>query len=188
MSNMDFERLLAAHNATLKQQYDDAEEYSDWMPDDGEYTVTVVKCSKGVSTKKDPNNPMFWWKPIARIEAGDNIDKLLGNEFALGFFNTNAPGIMKAQARALNGGEPVAFDDLSKVFEESIGKVLRVKVATSKSQKDGKEYTNCYIQEVIQVEDVDVSQEEPPQGETVEMGVDVAADPVDASVEAPIEN
>ena len=49
MSDIDFERLLAAHNATIKQAYDDAEEFSNWMPDDGEYTVTVVKSTKGVS-------------------------------------------------------------------------------------------------------------------------------------------
>lgn len=137
------------------------------MPEDGEYTATVTKCSKGVSTKNDPEKPMFWWKPTARIEAGDNIDKVLGQEFSLGFFNTNAPGIMKREARALNGGEAVPFNDLNSIFLQSVGKVLRIKVATTTSSKNGKEYTNCYIQEVIQTEDVPATAEEPPQGETL---------------------
>jgi len=166
MSDMDFERLLAAHNASLKQDYDDAEEFSNWMPDDGEYTVTVVKCGKGVSTKKDPNKPMFWWKPVVRIEAGST--ELIGQEFALGFFNTNAPGIMKGQAKALNGGEPVSFDELDATFSQSVGKVLRVKVATSKSQKNGQDYTNCYIQEVIPMQAAEDLPMEPPESEAVQ--------------------
>ena len=177
MSNMDFEVLLSRHNANLKRQYDDAEEFSNWMPDDGDYTVSVVKCSKGVSTKKDPDNPMFWWKPVVRIEAGDGGPEILGQEFALGFFNTNAPGIMKGQARALNGGELVSFDDINAVFIQSIGKILRVKVVTTKSPKNGQDYTNCYIQEVIQVEAVEDLPDEPPQ-------VDDGGGPVQGTEEA----
>jgi hypothetical protein len=171
MSTVDFEQLLAAHQANLKQQYDDAEEYSDWMPDDGEYTVTIVKCAKGVSTKKDQNNPLFWWKLTGRIEAGDNAAAILGQEFSLGFYNTNAPGIMKGQAKALNGGDPVPFDDLDTVFKGAVGKVLQVKVATTKSAKNGQDYTNCYIQEVVQVEAVDSGLGcTPPQGEAGYVG------------------
>lgn len=158
MSDMDFERMLAQYHENLKTQYDDAEEFSDWMPDDGEYIVTVLKCNKGVSTKKDPNNPMFWWKPMVRIEAVERED-LNGQEFALGFFNTNYPGIMKSQAKALNGGVAVSFGDLDRVFMESIGKVLRVKVATS-----NKGYKNCYVQEVIPMTVAEETEVEPPQG------------------------
>jgi hypothetical protein len=175
MSDMDFERLLAAHNASLKQQYDDAEEFSNWMPDDGEYMVSVIKCGRGVSTKKDPNNPMFWWKPVVRLEAGCSAE-LIGQDFALGFFNTNAPGVMKGQAKALNGGEPVAFEELDSVFMGAIGKVLRVKVVTSRSQKNGQDYTNCFIQEVIPMQAAEDLPEEPPQSAT-------PAEPVEATVE-----
>ena len=155
--------MLAQYHANLKTQYDDAEEYSDWMPPDRkDYIVTVLKCSKGVSTKNDPDNPMFWWKPTVRIEEVANED-LNGKEFALGFFNTNAPGIMKGQARALNGGDAVPFDELGAVFEGSVGKVLRVDVATTTSKKNGKEYTNCYVQEVIPMTAADETEVEPPQ-------------------------
>jgi len=169
----DFEVLLAAHNANLKKQYDEAEEFSNWMPDDGKYTVTVLKCARGVSTKSDPNNPMFWWKPTVRIEAGDKPE-LIGEEFALGFFNTNAPGIMKSRAKELNGGVPVAFDDLGGVFQGSVGKILNVKVDTATSTKNGKDYTNCYIEEVVAVEQME-TQAEPPQDGVNDAAVDFPA-------------
>lgn len=159
----DFEQLLAQHNAALKQGYDEAAEYSDWMPDDGEYIVSRIKCTKGVSTKKDPNNPMFWWKPVVRIEADP---ALMGQEFVLGFFNTNAPGIMKREARALNHGTLPSFDELDGVFTR-IGEIIRVEVRTATSKKDGKDYTNCYVKEVIATEAVAEETTEPPQREKV---------------------
>lgn len=164
MSDMDFERMLAQYHENLKTQYDDAEEFSDWMPPDGEYIVTVLKCSKGVSTKKDPNNPMFWWKPTVRIEDVARED-LNGQEFALGFFNTNAPGFMKGQVKALNGGDAVGFDEIDGVFMASVGKVLRVKVATTTNKKNDKEYTNCYVQEIIPMTATEETEVEPPQVE-----------------------
>lgn len=162
MSDLNFEQMLAAHHATLKANYDEAEEFSDWMPDDGEYVVTVIKCSKGVSTKQDPQNPMFWWKPTVRIEDVANPE-LNGQEFALGFFNSNAPGIMKGQVKALNSGNVVAFDEIDGVFFGSVGKVLRVKVSTTTSKKNGKDYTNCFVQEVLATESVADEVAEPPQ-------------------------
>ena len=162
MSDLNFEQMLAAHHATLKANYDEAEEFSDWMPDDGEYVVTVLKCAKGVSTKKDPQNPMFWWKPVVRIEDVANPE-LNGQEFALGFFNSNAPGIMKGQVKALNSGNVVSFEEIDGIFSGSIGKVLRVKVATTKSKKNGQDYTNCFVQEVLATESIAEPTAEPPQ-------------------------
>jgi hypothetical protein len=159
MSDMNFEAMLAEHN----QNYRDTEEFSDWMPDEGEYTVSVQKCSKGVSEKDGMK--MGWWKLTARIEAGDNIDKVLGNEFALGFYNTKAMGILKGQARALNGGEAVeSINEADQVFENAVGNVLRVKVSTTTSKKNGQEYTNCYVQEVIPTTE-EIDNAEPPQEE-----------------------
>ena len=132
------------------------------MPDDGEYVVSVMKCCKGVSTKQEPQNPMFWWKPIARIEDVANPE-LNGQEFALGFFNSLAPGIMKGQVKALNSGNAVAFEEIDGVFSGSVGKVLRVNIKTTTSKKNGKAYTNCFIQEVLATESVADEVAEPPQ-------------------------
>jgi len=164
VSDLNFEQMLAAHHATLKANYDEAEEFSDWMPPDGDgYVVTVIKCSKGVSTKTDPQNPLFWWKPIARIEDVANPD-LNGQEFALGFFNSNNPGIMKSQVKALNSGDPVSFEEIDGVFSNSPGKILRVNIKTTKSKKNGQDYTNCFIQEVLATESIADVVAEPPQG------------------------
>ena len=176
MSDLAFEGMLAEHNQAFK----DAAEFSDWMPDDGEYTVSVVRLDKDVSIKD--NVTLGWWKLTARIEAGENADKVIGQEFSLGFYSTKNMGIMKGQCRALNGGEGVdSLAEADAVFEAAKGKILRVKVNTSTSKKNGKEYTNCYVQEVIATEDVpDVAQEEPPQVEEVELTAQAEATaPVD---------
>lgn len=162
MSDMAFEQMLAQYNA----DYQAAEEFSDWMPDDGEYIVTVVKSTKGTSDKD--GKPFGWWKLVGRIEEPSN-EKLNGEEFTLGFYNTNAFGILKGQAKALNGGTSVAtFQEASTLFENATGLVLKVKVSTSTSKKNGKEYTNCYIKERIKVTDAVEPTEDAPDQDPVQ--------------------
>jgi len=157
MSDLGFEQMLAEQN----ENYRKSEEFSDWMPDDGDYIVTVIKCVKGVSEKEDTK--LGWWKLTGRIEAPEN-EKLNGQEFSLGFYNTKAMGILKGQARKLNSGEPVTtLAEADAVFEAAQGKILRVKVTTSTSKKNGQDYTNCYVQEVIATEEVTDTNAAPPQ-------------------------
>jgi hypothetical protein len=161
MSDLAFEGLLADFN----QAYKDAAEFSDWMPPDGEYLVTVVKCQKGVSTKDDKKTG--WWKLTGRIEAPES-EELNGQEFTLGFYRTSALGILKGQARALNGGQVVSsLQEADVVFEKSVGSILRVSVKTGESKKDGNVYTNCYVKEVIPTQFENVPQEVPPETPTV---------------------
>jgi hypothetical protein len=166
MSDLNFEAMLAEHN----QNYKDASEFSDWMPPDEDYLVTVLKCDKGVS-EKEGQAKLGWWKLTARIEAPEK-EKLDGKEFSLGFYNTNAMGILKGQARALNGGEPVgSITEADAIFTAAPGQILRVKVATSTSKKNGKEYTNAYVQEVVAVEEVAPNDNgDPPQGDSAAEG------------------
>jgi hypothetical protein len=146
MSDLAFEGLLADYN----QAFRDATEFSDWMPQDGLYLATVIKCQKGVSTKDDKKTG--WWKLTARLEAPES-EGLNGQEFTLGFYRTSALGILKGQARALNGGQTVSsLQEADAVFEKAVGSILRVEVKTSVSKKDGTEYTNCYVKEVIPVQ------------------------------------
>ncbi len=143
MSDLAFEGLLAEHNQAFK----DASEFSDWNPPDGEYLATVLKCQKGVSDKDGKKTG--WWKLTARLEAPES-EALNGQEFTLGFYRTSALGILKGQARALNMGQTVgSLQEADAVFEKSVGAILRVKVVTTTSKKDGNEYTNCYVKEVI---------------------------------------
>ena len=60
--DLNFEQMLAEHNQNFKE----SEVYSDWMPDDGEYIVSLIKLAKGSSTKDGVN--VVWWRLTGRIE------------------------------------------------------------------------------------------------------------------------
>lgn len=174
MSELGFEQLLAQHHAELKKSYDDAEEFgADWIPPDNPkdapYLVIGIKTQKGTYDKNGTTT--FFWKPYVRLECPENPD-LHGKDFPLGFFNTGAPGAMKGQAKAINGGEAVSFEELDNVFDATFaGKIMKVDVITATSKKNGQEYTNCYVREVVAVEETDTAQEEPPQGEKAKMSM-----------------
>lgn len=140
--DLNFEQLLAQHN----QEFKEAEVYSNWMPPDGEYIVSIVKLDKGSSSKDGKD--LLWWRLTGRIEDVQD-EKLNGKEFTVGYYTNRAFGILKGAANTLSG-EPV--DDLGEahaILEASIGLVIRAKVSTSFSDKYKKDFTNCYIQEVI---------------------------------------
>ena len=141
--DLNFEQLLAQHN----QEFKEAEVYSSWMPDDGEYIVSIIKFDKGISAKDGEN--LGWWKLTGRIEDVQD-EKLNGKEFTVGYYTSKAYGILKGAARVLSGDSNL--NDLGEahaILAGSPGSVLRVKVRTSISKKNGKEYTNCFILEVI---------------------------------------
>lgn len=157
MSDIGFEQMLAQFN----QDFKDAQEFSDWMPPDGEYYFSVVKVDKG--TKVDDSGGMGWWKLTCRIEKPEDAD-LNGKEFNGGFYSTKNLGILKATARTLNGG--VQIDSLAEadsVLTKSVGLVLLGTIVTTISKKNGQEYTNCRIKEVIPVTATETPTE-PPQG------------------------
>lgn len=154
--DLNFEQLLAQHN----QEFKEAEVYSNWMPDDGEYIVSIIKFDKGISTKD--GDSLGWWKLTGRIEDVQD-EKLNGREFPVGYYTSKAYGILKGAARVLSGNSEL--NDLGEahaVLEASPGSVLRVKVRTSISRKNNKEYTNCFILEVINTT-TEVSPEEIPE-------------------------
>ncbi len=141
--DLNFEQLLAQHN----QEFKEAEVYSNWMPDDGEYIVSIVKFDKGISSKDGAD--LGWWKLTGRIEDVQD-EKLNGREFPVGYYTSKAYGILKGAARVLSGNSDLNdLGEAHEVLEASPGSVLRVKIRTSISRKNGKEYTNCFILEVI---------------------------------------
>ena len=140
--DLNFEQMLAQHN----QDYKESEVYSDWMPDDGEYIVSLIKLANGTSTKDGKD--LVWWRLTGRIEDVQD-EKINGREFSVGYYTSKAFGILKGAVNVLSGQ---SIDDLSQahaVLEAAIGLVIRAKVRTSRSKKDSKDYTNCYILEVI---------------------------------------
>lgn len=144
--DLNFEQLLAAHN----QEFKEAEVYSDWMPDDGEYIASLVKLDKGVS-----KDSIMWWKLTGRIESTE-IEKFYGKEFTVGYYTSKAFGILKGTIKVLAGNLINDLNEAHTILQASVGKVVRVKVETKPSKKhDGREFTNCYIKEVYTTEAVE---------------------------------
>ena len=164
--DLNFEQLLAQHN----QEFKEAEVYSNWMPDDADYVVSIVKFDKGISTKDGVS--LAWWKLTGRIEDVQD-EKLNGKEFSVGYYTSKAYGILKGAARVLSGN--AELNDLAEahaILEASPGLVLKVRVRTSISKKNGKEYTNCFILDVIDT--------------TTETSAEPCSEPIgDSGVDAP---
>lgn len=167
--DLNFEQLLAAHN----QEFKEAEVYSTWMPDDGEYIVSLIKLDKG-STSKDGVD-LLWWKLTGRIEDVQD-EKLNGKEFTVGYYTSKAFGILKGAVQMLTGEQ---IDDLAQahaILEASLGTVIRAKIATAPSKKHpGRNFTNCYIQEVINTTTETPTDVEPEVAGTVGGGVPAEA-------------
>ena len=140
--DLNFEQLLAEQN----QNYKEAEVFSNWMPPDNEYIVSLVKLDTG-STVKDGVS-ILWWKLTGRIEDVQD-EKLNGEEFTVGYYTSKAYGILKGAVKALTGNLVQDLKEAHLLLEASIGKIIRVKVSTSFSDKYKKDFTNCYIQEVL---------------------------------------
>ena len=143
MSDMNFEKLLEDHN----QAFEDAEAFSNWMPPDSEYIALVKTVNTGVMTQDNVSIP--WWKLIGELIEADNpeLDK---KEFSLGFYSGKQMGMLKGLASTLKG-EPVnKLGEANDVLHESVGKVVKVKVESRVSKKDGNEYTNARILEVLE--------------------------------------
>jgi len=177
--DLNFEQMLAEHN----QNFRESEVYSDWMPDDGEYIATLLKLAKGTTTKD--NVSTVWWRLTGRIEDVQD-EKINGKEFSVGYFTSKAFGILKGAVNVLSGQ---SIDDLSKahaILEAAIGLVLRVKIRTSRSKKDGKDYTNCYILEVINTT-TEASAETTGNPEDFRGDTLQETEPVEAPTEVPAE-
>uniref|UniRef100_A0A6M3J7V1 Uncharacterized protein n=1 Tax=viral metagenome TaxID=1070528 RepID=A0A6M3J7V1_9ZZZZ len=165
--DLNFEQMLAEHN----QNYREAEVYTDWMPPDGEYIISLIKLDKGTSSKDGEN--LVWWKLTGRIEDVQD-EQLNGKEFSVGYYTSRAFGILKGAVNVLSGGTINDLGQANAVLEAAVGLVIRGKVRTSISRKNGKEYTNCFILDVINttpetsVEPVDAGDGRLPEAPPIE--------------------
>ncbi len=140
--DIEFEKALQLHN----QEFKEAEVFDNWMPPDGEYMVSLVKLTTG--TAKKDGTDIMWWNLRGRIE--DVADEQLhGSEFTVGYYSSKVFGILKGAAKTLAGRDIDDLAEANAVLEASLGGVVRVEVRTTRSRKDGRDYTNCYIKEVI---------------------------------------
>lgn len=151
--DLGFEQLLAEHQEAFK----DSEVFSNWMPPDGDYIVSISKFDAGQKVKDGVKNA--WYKLMGRIEIEPTADplsmiqKLKEKEFLINFYRSSAYGIMKGDARLLSEND--SLDDLKEayeVLEASVGTIIRVEVITSFSNKYKKDFTNCYIRGLVDTE------------------------------------
>lgn len=176
--DLNFEQLLAVHN----QEFAEAVVFDNWMPPDGEYVVSLVKLATGSSNKNDTD--LVWWKLTGRIEDVQD-EQLNGREFSAGYFTSKAFGILKGAVKTLNGDIIHDLGEAHLVLEAAIGKVVRVKIDTrpGKGTNAGRDFTNCYIQEVI---NTTIDTTSAKVGSDVETPVPIQGDPADApAVDAP---
>jgi hypothetical protein len=159
MSDMDFEQMLAKYNQDFKESVS----YNDLKPDDGKYLVSLLKFETG-SKEGVP-----WWKLTGRVEDPQDV-KWGGHEFTVGFYGPKTFGQMKDTAKVLAGRAVSDLRDALEILTASPGKITTCKVETTTSRKNGKEYTNCYIQEVID----EVTSADAQQGGEVTDAADLA--------------
>ena len=179
--DLNFEQMLAQHN----QEFKEAEVFSSWMPPDGDYIVSLIKLDSGSSSKDGVD--LVWWKLKGRIEDVQD-EKLNGREFTVGYYTSKVFGILKGAVKTLAGEVVNDLAEAHNVLALAVntGTIIRAKVETSTSRKNGKDYTNCYIQEVINTETAATGVETPdgiyiPPVEAAQEG----QTPVEAPAEAP---
>ena len=173
--DLGFEQLLAEHQGDFK----DSEVYSNWMPPDGGYIVSLTKFDYGEKAKDGVRTA--WYKLSGRIEDVQD-EKLNGKEFLVNFYRSSAYGILKGDARIISGDS--LLDNLKEaveILEASAGTILRVEVKTAFSDKYKKDFTNCYIREVINTT-TEASADESPTT-TAKDGIYTGLAPVDDQAE-----
>ena len=153
MADINFEQMLAKYN----QDYADARTFNSIMPDDGNYIVSVLKFEIGYGKEDVP-----WYKLIGRVEDPQDV-KWGGHEFDMGFWGPNTFGFMKAEAESLARRKTNDLRDDLEVLQTSPGSVVNVEIKTTTSKANGKDYTNCYIREVINEVQTDREEPAPPQ-------------------------
>lgn len=174
-----FEQLLAQHN----QEFKDAEVFNNWMPPDGEYIVSLTKLAHDTLSKDGKD--LIWWRLTGVIE--DVADaELHGKEFSVGYYTSKAYGILKGAVKTLAGKVIQDLAEAHIVLESSLGKIVRVKVETrpGKGTNEGKNFTNCYIQEVMKTTEAVSAEDVSTEVAAVE-AVEPDSDPTDSIPDAP---
>jgi hypothetical protein len=133
--------------AQYQKDYAEAQEFSDWMPPVGEYTVVLGATTTGTFNKDGAELPFR--KPIVKIVAGDLENK----EFALGYFTPKNFGMLKGLAKVLNGGQPVPdVMTADATLKAKAGAILTIRVFETPNKKNpgGPAYINCRVTGLVQ--------------------------------------
>lgn len=134
----------------FEKEFSDAQEFSDWQPDPGEYNVIIKDVRTGI-TGTNSNDPAYHNKPYwaIKVEMLDGVDAegnpLAGRSFEPFFFMGTPKrfGFFKGFARSLAGTSVASLQVADQIVQQSRGAVLRLK--GTKNDRG----TNWYVQSVV---------------------------------------
>jgi len=123
------------------EEFANAETFTDWLPDDGDYVALITGYKEGV--KQNDNGDKQWWMRLnGRIMAEGNpeIDQ---QDFTLGYYTGKAPGILKSAVSVLAGRPVQNISDARVILSTSVGALVQINVST------GAKYRNVRITKLI---------------------------------------
>jgi len=156
MPELQDDALYEQMVAQVQEDWEKAEvQDGRWNPPAGDYTVQLVSLNRGVA-ENDDGERYLWVSPRYEIKIPPmGQENLEGRTFSGGFFRTLTPGDvsrLKTILADLLGGKnvlPPGLDDAIKAVEAAAdaGVLLDVRVR-EKAGKNGRMYTNVYVQQV----------------------------------------
>lgn len=161
----------------LNQAKQEAKEFSNPHFDDGHYLTKVVKAEVGQS-KKGTDQIVVDFQFIEGEYAGKSKRTWMTLD------DTNKQGLVMTVVQLEALGIDIVPETLEDDLRTLLGKVVRIKLVTTTSRKDGQEYQNIRIEKVVGVDPdaqdaapvEDVAPEPEPEVETEEPEVEEAAE------------
>jgi len=131
----------------FNEEYRDRQ-YTDWLPEPGDYTVAVGRVKVGQFVNRRANRTEPWVRVPVTIMDGPHA----GKEFPLGgsrgVFTPAGFGYLGAAASVVANGEPVMdFGTALEVLGANEGAILLVRV--SEREVEGRKYTNVRVVQLV---------------------------------------
>lgn len=123
-------------------EFEQAEAFSDWTPDNGDYVVLLTKVAKG--TFQTDNGAQWYVRLTGKILAEGNPE-LDQREFTVGYYTGRAPGVFKSAVAVLAGRVINNIQQAIEFIDTVPGAVVSVNVSTN-----AKGYKNTRITKLIQ--------------------------------------
>lgn len=161
----------------LKQAKQEAKEFSNPHFDDGHYLTKIVKAEVGQS-KKGTDQIVVDFQFIEGEYAGKSKRTWMTLD------DTNKQGLVMTVVQMETLGIDIVPETLEDDLRTLIGKVVRIKLVTTTSKKDGQEYQNVRIEKVV---GVDPDAQDAAPVEDVAPEPEVATDAEEPEVEEPVE-
>lgn len=130
---------LIMHTAS---EFESADAFSDWMPDNGDYVVLLTKVAKGAF---QTDGAQQWYVRLTGKILAEGNPELDQREFTVGYYTGRAPGVFKSAVAVLAGRVVNNIREAVDIVDASVGAVVSVNVSTN-----AKGYKNTRITKLIQ--------------------------------------